>query len=60
MTCLKGILVSRNFDYFAWPPTFYSGNIEADLRKAKAYPHALAQARDANLDFWQRIKQELK
>lgn len=46
---------SSKLYYFKHPPVFYSGDLSADIQKAKRYPEALKEARDANIQFAQEV-----
>ncbi len=44
---------SERFKYFQYPPVFYSGDLESDIKQAKIYTEALANCRKLNLEFFQ-------
>ncbi|MDR1396693.1 MAG: methyltransferase domain-containing protein [Desulfarculales bacterium] len=46
---------SNKFDYIKYPPTVYSGDLEADIAQAAAYPDALAECRKLNLAFYDEV-----
>lgn len=46
---------SSKLYYLKHPPVFYSGNLENDIQKAKRYPEALHEARDASIQFAQEV-----
>lgn len=50
---------SRKFDLFPWPPVFFSGDLNRDIARAKSYPHALEESRQATLEFWSDVKKLL-
>ncbi len=42
---------SNRFDHFRYPPTRYSGDLEADIGRARTYPQALAECREINMQL---------
>lgn len=47
---------STKFDYYQYEPTFYSGDIELDIRAAKQYPCFLEEAISLNESYFRRVK----
>ena len=47
---------SDRFCNFKYPPIFYSGDLQADIEKAKTYPNALRECRDLNMEFFEKVK----
>lgn len=51
---------STKFDNFKWKPVYYSGDIEKDIAEARIYPEALAECREANLAFFEKVKEVIE
>ncbi|KAI8803327.1 hypothetical protein BJ742DRAFT_742981 [Cladochytrium replicatum] len=51
---------STKFDRFPWPPVWHTGDLDADIKNAKAYPEAFEQARTLTLEFWGEVKEILR
>lgn len=51
---------SCRYDYFKYPPVRYSGNLEEDIKNAKAYPNAKKECRELTLKFFNKVKKILK
>jgi hypothetical protein len=47
---------STRFDYFKYKPVFYSGDLEKDIAQTQVYPNALAEARELNAAFFEKVK----
>ncbi len=47
---------SDRFMNFKYKPVIYSGNLEADIKKCKQYPEALAECRALNRTFFNKVK----
>lgn len=46
---------SSRYDYFKFPPTLYSGNLDEDIKNAKSYSNALEECKKLNFDFFQKV-----
>jgi len=42
---------SNRFEFFKYPPVVYSGDLEADIARAKTYPNALEECRRINIEL---------
>jgi len=51
---------SSRFDNIKYPPTRYSGDLEKDIAEARTYPEALAECREANLAFFEKVKEVIE
>ncbi len=49
---------STKFEHMPYPPIFYSGDLEADIKKAIIYPQALSECRALNRKFFDELTQK--
>ena len=47
---------SNRFDALQFKPVTYSGDITSDIKKANVYPKALAECRQRNIAFFEKVK----
>jgi len=53
-------MFSDKFDYFQYAPVRYSGNLEADIEKARNFPDVLSEYRNINIAFKEEILNKIK
>ncbi len=52
--------ISSKFDHLRYPPTYYSGDLEADIARCETHPDALEEARRLNRDFAEKVLRLLR
>ena len=52
--------IASKFDHLRYPPTYYSGDLEADIARCETHPDALEEARGLNRAFAQKVLQLLR
>jgi hypothetical protein len=51
---------SEKYNYYKYPPTLFSGDLESDIARAVIYPNALEDSRQLTLELLNDIKSEIK